>query len=99
MQRVIKLQEVEEELNNQDEINEPIVVKRDNKSDVVIVSMKEYKEKLLELDIIKHLQKSEEDIEKGRTIPANKVFEELRDEYGYWCKVRSRIYWRMRSRN
>ena len=83
MQRVIKLQEVEEELNNQDEINEPIVVKRDNKSDVVIVSMKEYKEKLLELDIIKHLQKSEEDIEKGRTVPANKVFEELRDEYGY----------------
>lgn len=52
MQRVIKLQEVEEELNNQDEINEPIVVKRDNKSDVVIVSVKEYKEKLLELDII-----------------------------------------------
>ena len=47
MQRVIKLQEVEEELNNQDEINEPIVVKRDNKSDVVIVSMKEYKEKLV----------------------------------------------------
>jgi len=45
--------------------------------------MKEYKEKLLELDIIKHLQKSEEDIEKGKTIPANKVFEELRDEYGY----------------
>ncbi len=83
MQRVIKLKEIEEELNNQDEIDEPIVVKRDNKSDVVIVSMKEYKEKLLELDIIKHLQKSEEDIEKGRTIPANKVFEKLRDEYGY----------------
>lgn len=32
------------------------------------------KEKLMELDIIKHLKKSEEDIENGRTIPAEKVF-------------------------
>lgn len=83
MQRVIKLKEIEEELSNQEEINEPIVVKRENKSDVVIVSMKEYKERLLEADIIKHLQKSEEDIENGRTIPAKKVFEELRAEHGY----------------
>lgn len=83
MQRVIKLKEIEEELSNQEEINEPIVVKRENKSDVVIVSMKEYKERLLEADIIKHLQKSEEDIENGRTIPAKKVFDELRAEYGY----------------
>ena len=83
MQRVIKLKEIEEELTKQEEINEPIVVKRENKSDVVIVSLKEYKEKLLELDIIKHLQKSEDDIENGRTVPAKKVFEELRAQYGY----------------
>lgn len=84
MQRQITVKEIENTLNKCEEIDEPIVVKRDNKSDVVILSMKEYKEKLMELDIIKHLKKSEDDIENGRTISAEKLFEELRVEYGYW---------------
>lgn len=83
MRREIPLKEIENTLERYEEIDEPIVVKRENKSDVVILSMKEYKEKLFELDIIKHLQISEEDIENGRTVPAKKVFEELRNEYGY----------------
>lgn len=83
MQRQITVKEIENTLNKCEEIDEPIVVKRDNKSDVVILSMKEYKEKLMELDIIKHLKKSEDDIENGRTISAEKLFEELRVEYGY----------------
>lgn len=83
MGREISLKEIENTLSQYEEIDEPIVVKRENKSDVVILSMKEYKEKLLELDIIKHLQKSEEDIENGRTVPAKNVFDELRAEYGY----------------
>ena len=83
MGREIPLKEIENTLSQYEEIDEPIVVKRENKSDVVILSMKEYKEKLLVLDIIKHLQKSEEDIENGRTVPAKKVFDELRAEYGY----------------
>lgn len=83
MQREITVKEIENTLSKYEEIDEPIVVKRENKSDVVILSMKEYKEKLLELDIIKHLQKSEEDIEKGRTIPAEQFFKDLRTEYGY----------------
>lgn len=83
MKREISLKEIENTLAEYEEIDEPIVVKRENKSDVVILSMKEYKEKLLELDIIKHLQKSEEDIESGRTIPADKLFKDLRSEYGY----------------
>ncbi len=83
MQREITVQELENTLTQCEEIEEPIVVKRENKSDVVIISMKEYKEKLLELDIIKHLQNSEEDIENGRTTKAKQFFEELRAEYGY----------------
>ena len=83
MQRKITVKEIENTLNNYEEIEEPIVVKRENKSDVVILSMQEYREKLMELDIIKHLKKSEEDIENGRTIPAEEVFKELRAEYGY----------------
>lgn len=83
MERVITVTEVENTLIECDDIDEPIVVKRNNKSDVVILSMKEYKEKLLELEVIEHLRKSEKDIEEGRTIPADEVFEELRKEYGY----------------
>ena len=45
----ITTQEVEKTLNKYEDIDEPIVVKRDNKTDVVILSMKEYKERLQEL--------------------------------------------------
>ncbi|MCI8392380.1 MAG: hypothetical protein HFJ24_03895 [Clostridia bacterium] len=83
MQREISVKEVESTLEECENIDEPIIVKRKDKSDVVILSLKEYKEKLLEMDIIKHLQKSEEDIENGRTIPAEEMFKELREKYGY----------------
>ena len=77
MQREITLKELENILIKSEEIDEPIIVKRENKSNVVIISMKEYEEKLLELDIIKHLQKSEEDIENGRTTKAKRHNESL----------------------
>ena len=83
MQREISVKEVESTLEECENIDEPIIVKRKDKSDVVILSLKEYKEKLLEMDIIKHLKKSEEDIENGRTIPAEEMFKELREKYGY----------------
>ena len=83
MQKIIDVKEIEDTLNESEDIIEPIIVKRKNKSDVVILSIEAYKEKLLEQEIIKHLKKSEEDIKNGRTIPAKKVFEELRAEYGY----------------
>jgi len=83
MRREITVKDLEDTLANYEDIEEPIIVKRENKSDVVILSMKEYKEKLMELDIINHLQKSEEDIENKRVISANRVFEDLRNEYEY----------------
>ncbi len=39
------------------------------------------------MDIIKHLQKSEEDIENGNTTPASEFFAELREEYGIYQSV------------
>lgn len=83
MKRKIKISEIENTLSNCQEIEEPIIVERENKSDVVIISMEEYKEKLIELDIIKHLRKSEEDIKNGKTISAKQLFKELRAEYDY----------------
>ncbi len=79
----ITTQEVEKTLNKYDNIDEPIFVKRKDKADVVILSINEYKEKIQELEIISHLQKSEEDIKNGRTTPAKDFFKELRNEYGY----------------
>ena len=38
------------------EIKEPIIVKRKNKKDVVIISFEEYKKKILETDIIEKLK-------------------------------------------
>ncbi len=79
----ITTQEVEKTLNKYDNIDEPIFVKRKDKADVVILSINEYKEKIQELEIISHLQKSEDDIKNGRTTPAKDFFKELRNEYGY----------------
>ena len=47
------------------------------------INLRKHKEKTLERDIIEHLKKSEDDIENGRTISAEKVFRELREKYGY----------------
>ena len=76
-------QEIEKTLNQQDNIAEPIMVKRQNKQDVIILSMKEYKDRILKNDIIEKLKKSEKEIENGEGIDADIVFRELRQKYGY----------------
>ena len=81
--QTIMIQEIETALNNNETISEPIVVKRMDKEDVVIISLKEYQEKFMSQDIAKHLIKAEEDIENGRTISSDKYFEELRLRYEY----------------
>jgi len=83
MSKEIKLKDVEYTLSQYEEIDEPIIVKREEKSDVVILSLKDYKEKLLEFDVIRHLKKAEEDIENGRVISADEVFRNLRAKYEY----------------
>jgi len=52
MQREITVNEIESTINKYTDIDEPIIVKRENKSDLVIISMEEYKKKifLAELD-------------------------------------------------
>ena len=79
----INTQEVEKTLNEFETIEEPIIVKRKNKEDVIILSMQEYKEKILQKDIIEKLKKSEEEIKKGEGMKSDIVFKELREKYGY----------------
>lgn len=58
-----------------------IVISKNNKNDVVIMSMEEYRKKLLDKDIIKHLLKAEEDIKNGRVEDARRVFKEWKEKY------------------
>ncbi len=76
------LKEIEEILEPYGEIKEPIIVKRKNKKDVVIISFEEYKKKILETDIIEKLKQSEEDIENGRIVDAKLVLQKLSEKYG-----------------
>lgn len=82
MNKEIPLKEIEEILEPYGEIKEPIIVKRKNKKDVVIISFEEYKKKILEADIIEKLKQSEEDIENGRIVDAKLVLQELNEKYG-----------------
>ena len=56
MQREINVEEVEKTLNEEN-IDETIIVKRKNKSDVVIINLEEYK-KMLENNLIEKLKKA-----------------------------------------
>lgn len=60
-----------------------IVISKNNKNTVVLMTMEEYKNKILKEKIEKHLQKSEEDIENGRTRKAVDVLKELEEKYGF----------------
>ena len=81
MQKEITVEEVEKTLN-EDNIDETIIVKRKNKSDVVIINLEEYK-KMLENNLIEKLKKAEEQIINGEVLEADAVFEEMREKYGY----------------
>jgi len=79
MRQLINVQEIEEALDQYGDI----VVSKKNKDNVVVMSIEEYKNKLLNERIEKHLLKSEDDIRNGRTKNAIAVFEEMEDKYGF----------------
>ena len=78
----ISVEELANTLQNCDDIDNPIIIKRKNKKDVVVISLEEYKKKILEADIIEKLKKSEDDIKAGRVYDARAVLAELSEEYG-----------------
>ena len=83
MQREITVQEIEETINSYTNIEEPIIVKRKDKEDLIIISMEEYKKKLYLADLDKKLLEGEEDIINGDVYDARDVLLELREKYGY----------------
>ncbi len=79
MQQVTSLQEIETIINQ----NGEMVIGKNNKNNVIVMSMEEYRNNILDNETVNKLLKSEEDIEKGRTRKATEVIKELRAKYGF----------------
>ena len=78
MRQVNSISEIEEFLDE----NGEMVIGKNNKNNVVIMSMEEYREKMLKENIEKNLIEAEHDIENGRVKDATEVFENWKGEYG-----------------
>ena len=77
--QAINMQEVETAMNKYGDI----VLTKNDKNNVIILSVEQYKEKLLDKEIEKKLLKAEKQIEEGKTIKAADVFKELEEKYGF----------------
>ena len=79
MQQVTSIKELQDTINT----NGEMIVTTNNKNKVVLLSFEEYKEKLLNDNIEKKLSKAEKQIDEGKTVKAEAVFEELEEIYGF----------------
>ena len=79
MQQVRNLQEIETMINQ----NGEMVIGKNSKNNVIVMSMEEYRNNIFDNEMVKKLLKSEKDIEKGRTRKATEVIKELRTKYGF----------------
>ena len=75
----INIQEVETAMNKYGDI----VLTKNEKNNVIVLSVEQYKEKLLDEEIEKKLLKAEKQIEEGKTVKAAEVFKELEEKYGF----------------
>ena len=78
MRKLTNLEEIETAVNQYGEI----VVSKNNKNNVIVMSMEEYKEKMSEEEIERKILKSEEDYNNGRIRKAEDVFREWKLKYG-----------------
>ena len=79
MQRVTNLQELKTVISQ----NGEMVVTKNNRNNVIVMSIEEYKNKLEEDEVERKLLKAEEQIESGKTVKATEVFKELEEIYGF----------------
>ena len=79
MQRQITVREFEDTVTKIDDIQEPIIVKRDNKKDLVIISLEQYQREMF----LNKLEKSKQQYKEGKVHSARTVFKGLREKYGY----------------
>jgi PHD/YefM family antitoxin component YafN of YafNO toxin-antitoxin module len=81
MQQIANIQEqtIEKAIEQYGEI----VLSKNNKNQLVIMSMEEYKNNIFDEETIKSLLKSEDDIKNGRTRKGAEVVKELKTKYGF----------------
>lgn len=79
MQREITVREFETTVNEVDNIEEPIIVKRENKKDLVVISLEQYQKEIF----LSKLGKSKKQYKEGKVHSARTVFKGLREKYGY----------------
>ncbi len=79
MQNLTSLKEIENAVDQYGEI----VVSKNQNNNVIIMSMEEYKKKMMENQMEKKLKKAEKQIEEGKTVSADLVFRELEEKYGF----------------
>ena len=75
----IAIRDFETTMNDIDDVKEPIVVKRDNKKDLVVISLEEYQKIIFQ----NKLEKSKKQYKEGKVHSARTVFKGLREKYGY----------------
>ena len=78
MQQLTNLQELEMAVN----LNGEVVITKNDKNNVILMSMEEYKKSLIKDKIKNNLIKAEEDIKLGRVRDAEEVFKEWNAKYG-----------------
>ena len=83
MQKETTVAEFTNIINDIEDIKEPIVIKRDNKKDLIVISIEDYKKFLFLSELNEKLERSEKDLKEGKVYRAKEVFEELREKYGY----------------
>lgn len=79
LRREISVKEFEDTISSIEDIQEPIILKRENKKDLVVISLEEYQKSVF----LNKLEKSKEQYKQGKVYSARKVFKELRNKYGY----------------
>lgn len=77
--QAINMQEVETAINKYGDI----VLTKNEQDNVIVLSIEQYKEKLLDEEVEKKLLKAEKQIEEGKTVKATDVFKELEEKYGF----------------
>ena len=78
MQREITVREFEDAVNSIDNI-EPMIIKRENKKDLLVISLEQYQKEIF----FNKLEKSKQEYKEKKVHDARTVFKGLREKYGY----------------
>lgn len=79
MQQVNSIKEIETAINE----NGEMIIFKNSKNNVIIMSLEEYRNNIFDDKIVKSLIKSEKDIENGKTRKATDVIKEFEEKYDF----------------